>query len=219
MRVVFETDDNVSYDLKEDFGFICDFPEDMSAPAVRTNYVTIPGRNGELDLTEIDGNLYYEQLDFTIVAQKICRTSVQVFSAVREFINLFNGQRIKVILDNDEYYYDARVNISTYSKTGLVLFINIDVNAYPFRLQHEPTVINVTLTGTEQTVNLENGTMQVVPNIMASAPMSITYGNTTWAITAGTNIQIPSFILTKGDNEVSITGTGTISFTYTKGEF
>ena len=41
--------DETSYDLKEDLGWMTDFPESFNAPKVRTNYKTIPGRNGELE--------------------------------------------------------------------------------------------------------------------------------------------------------------------------
>lgn len=219
MRVRFETDDNVIYDLKSDLGWTCDFPLDMSIPAVRTNYVTIPGRNGELDLTEIDGNLYYEEVEFTLTLQKICRTSQQIFVAVREIANLFTGQRIKLFLNDDTYYYDARINVSGYYREGLTLMCDINVRAYPFRLQNTPTVVEAVLSSTEQTLALDNGTMQVVPTITTSAGATITYENATYSVTAGSGITIPNLVLRTGHNEVRVSGTGTISFTYTKGEF
>lgn len=219
MQVEFITDDNVSVDLYNDYGFICDFPMDMNAPNVRTNYVTIPGRNGELDLSEIDGYLYYEDIEFTIVAQKICRNSQQIFNAVRTFINQFNGQRIKIRLNNEQYCYDARVQIEDYQANGLALNMAIKVKAFPFRLQTTPTIVTETITGSAKTITLINGTMQVVPTITTSAAMSISYENVTYNIGAGTNIIIPNLVLKQGNNELEVTGTGTITFTYTQGEF
>lgn len=219
MRVRFEADDNVIYDLKTNFGWTCDLPDDISMPAVRTNYVVIPGRSGELDLTEIDGSIYYEDVEFTITAQRLCRTSEQAFTAVRQIANLFNGQRLKVFLNEDEYYYDARVNIRDFNKEGLLLLCEIDVKAFPFRLQSNPTVVSTTLSSTPKSVTLNNGTMQVVPTISSTDGALITYEGTSYAIGAGDNVLLPTFVLHSGNNVVSVTGTGTITFTYTKGEF
>lgn len=219
MRVRIETDDNVIYDLKTDFGWLCDLPDDISIPAVRTNYIEIPGRNGELDLTEIDGNLYYEDVDFTLQLQKICRTSQQVFDAVRQIANLFSGQRVKIFLNEDTYYYDARVDVNDFSKEGLKLVCDINVKAFPFRLQNEPTNVEVQLSSTEQTITLENGTMQVVPTISSTDGATITYGTATYSVSAGSGLTIPSFVLQQGNNEVRVSGTGTLTFTYTRGEF
>lgn len=219
MRVRFETDDNQIYDLKSDLGWICDFPTDMSIPSVRTNYVQIPGRNGDLDLTEIDGSLYYEDVEFTIILQKLCRTSEQVFESVRIVANLFSGQRIKIFLNDDTYYYDARVDVGKFSKEGLLLMCEVSAKAFPFRLQSAPTVVEAVLTSEEQTLNLSNGTMQVVPSISASAGATITFENATYSVSAGTGIIIPNMVLHSGNNVVKVSGSGTISFTYTQGEF
>lgn len=219
MRVRIETDDNVIYDMKTDFGWLCDFPDDISIPAVRTNYIEIPGRNGELDLTEIDGNLYYKDVEFTLQLQKICRTSEQIFNAVRQIANLFSGQRIKLFLNDDTYYYDARVDVNNYTREGLKLVCDINVKAFPFRLQSNPTIVEAQLSSTEQTLNLQNGTMQVVPTISSTDGATITFGNATYSVSAGSGLTIPTLVLQQGNNEVRVSGTGTLTFTYTKGEF
>lgn len=219
MQVVIQTDDNTQYDLYSDLGWICDYPTNMVAPQVRTNYKTIPGRNGVLDLTEIDGNLYYEDVEFTITAQKLIRASADIISATTTLMNLINGQRVKVILNNSAYYYDARVNVGDFLITGLNLSVSLNVKAFPYRLQITPTTVTATLSGTAQEITLLNGTMQLVPSITATGTATITYENNTYSISAGTNIQIPNMVLHEGSNTMSVTGTGNITFTYTQGIF
>lgn len=219
MQVVIQTDDNTQYDLYSDLGWICDYPSNMGAPQVRTNYKIIPGRNGVLDLTEIDGNLYYEDVEFAIEAQKLLRTSEDIIIATSELMNLFNGQRVRVILNNSSYYYDARISVGTFVRTGINMTVSLNIQAFPYRLQITPTTVTATLSPTEQTITLLNGTMQLVPSITTTGTATIVYENNTYTISSGTNIQIPNMILHEGSNTMTATGTGNITFTYTQGIF
>lgn len=219
MQVVIQTDDNTQYDLYSDLGWICDYPNNMGAPQVRTNYKIIPGRNGVLDLTEIDGNLYYEDVEFAIEAQKLLRTSEDIIIATSELMNLFNGQRVRVILNNSSYYYDARISVGTFVRTGINMTVSLNIQAFPYRLQITPTTVTATLSPTAQTITLLNGTMQLVPSITTTGTATIVYENNTYTISSGTNIQIPNMILHEGSNTMTATGTGNITFTYTQGIF
>lgn len=219
MRVRLVTDDNTAYDLKN-LGWMVDF-EEMTAPQPKTNFVDIPARSGFLDLTEVDGTVYYEPMVFTLVCRRICSRSEQILQYSRQMMNLFNGKSLRVYLNEDDYYYDARVSVGNFYRDGLVLGLEIQVNAYPYRLQSNPTSESYTISGS-RTITLLNDTMPVVPTISASASMIITMNDgsgTTFSISAGDNIVIPNLVIPAGGIGLTIEGTGTIGFTYTKGAF
>lgn len=217
MLTIFQVDET-SYDLKEDLGWMTDFPESFNAPKVRTNYKTIPGRNGELDLTEIDGHRYYEPIEFTIVANRLCRTSAEMIQYGSQLMNLFNGKRGRIYLDTADYYYDGRITVGAYERDGLRLGVELTIRAFPYRLAEEMTQITKTVSGSG-TVTLSNGNMSVVPTITSTASMTLAWDTYSVLISAGEDILVPDLVLEDGDTEITLTGTGTITFTYQEGIF
>jgi hypothetical protein len=89
----------------------------------------------------------------------------------------------------------------------------------PYKLEQFETAITVLPTGTA-TVTLTNTRMPVVPTITTSAEMTltITIAGVVYTINlaAGSHV-VPLLVLTEGDTEIGITGTGSITFTYRKG--
>lgn len=219
MEVLIRIDDNVEYTLSE-LGWHCDFT-DFEAPQTRTNYKTIPGRNGVLDLTEVDGQVYYEPVQFTLLAQRICRKGSDCATYLHQLMNLFNGKACQVFLfydpdSSNNMYYDGRIQIGQATRDQLVFNVELMVTAYPYRYEDGLHTESFTISGT-QTKTLHNLQMPVVPAITCSAAMTIVFNDTTWSINAGQNILLPNLVLGVGDSEISISGTGTISFTYQRG--
>ena len=217
MLTIFQVDET-SYDLKEDLGWMTDFPESFNAPKVRTSYKTIPGRNGELDLTEIDGYRYYEPIEFTIIANRLCRTSAEIIQYGSQLMNLFNGKRGRIYLDTADYYYDGRITVGAYERDGLRLGVELTIRAFPYRLAEEMTQITKTVSGSG-TVTLSNGNMPVVPTITSTASMTLAWDTYSVQISAGEDILVPDLVLEDGNTEITLTGTGTITFTYQEGIF
>lgn len=220
MRVRLVGENMVFYDLKTNLGWLVDF-EEMTAPAPKTNYIDIPGRSGYLDLTEVDGTVYYNPVSFTLVLRRICSPSETILSHIRQLMHLFHGKQMRVYLNEDTYYYDSRVTIGNYFREGLVLCCEMNVEAFPYRLETNATSVQKVVSGTAS-VRLPNADMPVVPTISASAGMTITMedgSGTTFSIQAGDNIVLPNLVIPAFGIDLTIQGTGTISFTYTKGAF
>lgn len=122
------------YDSSNDFGMI--LTSYTIAPATRkTNYVSIPGRNGDLDLSDYLG-VAYEDRTITITFFKM----LDKFSNLTDFqSNLetkLNGNRMKVIFSNDSnFYWDARISVDSINKLqGRAIEITITCNANPYKI-------------------------------------------------------------------------------------
>lgn len=211
--------DGTSYDLLTNLGWMTDFPDSFDAPAPRTNYKTIPGRNGDLDLTEIDGNVYYEPIEFTILCERICRTSDDIFTYGSQLMGYFHGKEAMVFLDTNDYYYQGRLSVGAFTRDGLKLSVELTVHAFPYRLATQGTLVTATLSNETKNVTLTNGQMRVVPTITTTATMTLAWDTYTATISEGSDIVIPDLVLEPGTNTISVTGTGTITFTYQKGIF
>ena len=200
-----------------DYGLIV-APYVIPMPEPQTNFVEIPGRDGALDLSEAFGTVRYADriIPLTLYARTPYDALVSAFAAD------VHGRRMNVILDRDPtYYYDARVTIEDVERHAGYCELSLECRAKPYKLEHFETTITVLPTG-NATVTLTNTRMPLVPTITVSAEMTLTYTlnekEYTVNLATGTHI-VPSLVLTEGDTEIEITGTGRITFTYRKGAF
>ena len=87
---------------------------ELGTPAVRKNTVTIPGRNGALDLTEaIAGFPLYDNATHKLTFDFQDGTYDEWVSVSGDLRGKIHGRRLPVVLGNDSYYYDARVSVDS----------------------------------------------------------------------------------------------------------
>ena len=200
---------------RADYGLIV-APYAIPMPEPQTNFVEIPGRDGALDLSEAFGTVRYSDrtIPLTLYARAPFDTLISAFAAD------VHGQRINVIFDRDPgFYYDARITIEDVERHWGYCELSLECRTKPYKLEQFETAITVLPTG-NATVTLTNTRMPVVPTITISAEMTLafTINGKGYSVTlpTGTHI-VPSLVLSEGDTEIGITGTGSATFTYRKG--
>ena len=200
---------------RADYGLIV-APYVIPMPEPQTNFVEIPGRDGALDLSEAFGTVRYADriIPLTLYARAPFDAAISAFAAD------VHGRRMNMIFDRDPtYYYDERVTLEDVERHAGYCELALKCRAKPYKLEHFETAITVLPSG-NATVTLANTRMPVVPTITVSAEMTLafTIGLIDYTVTllAGTHV-VPSLVLTEGDTEIGITGTGSITFTYRKG--
>lgn len=191
-------------------------PYAIPMPEPQTNFVEIPGRDGALDLSEAFGTVRYADriIPLTLYARAPFDTLISMFAAD------VHGRRKNVIFDRDPtYYYDARITLEDVERHWGYCELSLECRAKPYKLEHFETTITVLPTG-NATVTLTNTRMPVVPTITISAEMTLafTISEKHYSVTlpAGTHT-VPALVLSEGDTEIGITGTGSATFTYRKG--
>ena len=198
-----------------DYGLIV-APYAIPMPEPQTNFVEIPGRDGALDLSEAFGKVRYTDrvIELTLYARAPFDTLISAFAAD------IHGRRMNVIFDRDPtYYYDARVTIEDVERHWGYCELSVECRAKPYKLEQFETAITVLPVGTA-TVTLMNTRKLVVPSITVSAEMALafTIDGKDYSVTlpAGTHT-VPSLVLSEGDTEIGIMGTGSVTFAYRKG--
>ena len=200
---------------RADYGLIV-APYAIPMPEPQTNFVEIPGRDGSLDLSDAFGTVRYADriISLTLYARAPFDALVSTFAAD------VHGRRMTVIFDRDPtYYYDARVTVEDVERHAGYCELSLECRARPYKMEHFETTITVLPTGSA-TITLSNTRMPLVPTITVSAGMTLTFTlagkDYTVNLSVGTHV-IPSLVLSEGDTEIGITGTGRITFTYRKG--
>lgn len=191
--------------------------KEIGSPAVKSRKIEIEGADGALDLTDFFGEAKYEDVTHkfefsTIVPQP---EFLSLFSTVK---NALHGKKMRVILDDGpHYYYIGRLFVSSFTNEKSVGQVSIEAECEPYKYKLEKTVVSVAVSGA-QVINLTNGRKRAVPliNIEAAESLRIEYQGSIWDLGGGL-YTLPELELSEGVNSISVTGEGTITFTWQEG--
>ena len=190
-------------------------PKEMAAPAVKVRKIDIEGADSSLDYTDFFGEAKYEDVthkfDFsTTVPQS------EFLSLYSQIKNAIHGKKMRIILDDDPlFYYLGRVSVSPFTTDRNIGLVSIECDCEPYKLKIDKTVVSKAVTGSASII-LVNSRKRAVPEIKTTAAMTIAFGDFSRAVSAGT-FTLPELELVEGENIVTVTGTGTITFSYQEG--
>lgn len=189
--------------------------KELGSPAVKENKIDIPGADSTLDLTDFFGEPKYDDTvhKFRFYAMVPHKEFPSHFSKVK---NAIHGRRLPIILDDDPtFFYMGRCKVSSYTSERNIGMVSVECDCEPYKYKLNKTVVSKAVSGT-QVITLTNGRKRAVPEITTTTAMTIAFGGWSTATNAGT-FTIPELELVEGDNAVTVTGTGTITFTWQEG--
>lgn len=201
------------YHSYRDFNLILSSKE-IEAPAVKEKKVEIEGADGDLDLTDFFGEPKYSnarhKFNFTEVF-----TGTESLSAFAAIKNALHGKKKRVILDDDpSFFYVGRLFVTKFTDERNIGVLQIEADCEPYKYKLQPTIMSVTVDGT-QAVILTNSRKRAVPEVVidTAASLRLEYQGNIWDLGSG-SFTLPELELVEGENTVTVTGTGTVSFTY-----
>ena len=203
-----------NYHSYDDFHLILASKE-IGAPTVKTMKIDVAGADGSLDLTDYFGepkygNVIHKFQFSTIVPQS---EFAATFSAVK---NALHGKKMRVILDEyPHFYYVGRLTVSNFTSSKGIGSISIEADCEPYKYKLAKTVVSRAVNGTD-TIVLTNSRKRAVPEVVieAESSLNIVYqGSNVWDLGSG-SYTLPELELVEGENSVTVTGTGNITFTW-----
>jgi len=202
-----------------DLGLILSRKE-MGAPAVKSKKLDIDGADSALDLTDFFGEPKYEDVthrfDFsTNVPQS---EFLSLFSTIK---NAIHGKKKRIILDDDPlFYWWGRCYVSSFTSEKGIGTITVECECEPYKYKIDHTVIAQVVSGTHA-ITLQNGRKRAVPEVQVytegGGSITVDFRGNTWTLGKG-HYTLPELELTEGANIVTVTGTGTITFTWLEGD-
>lgn len=202
-------------DVQEEFGCWLKW-RTLSTPSPKTNYIQIPGRDGDLDLTEALGDVYYNDRNLQI---SLVHPSDVWYDDYEQLVSQFHGKQCHVKFGNDpDWYWTGRLEVGAYSAKDHDLSMTAKV--FPYKLSADEITESITVSGateeTAETVTLTAGRMNVTPQAVVTGSITLKWGSRTVALSEGT-YYVSGLLLTSGENEVDVWGTGTVTFKYRNG--
>lgn len=188
----------------------------------KTTYVDIAGGDGSADLTEANGEVRYKDrtLKFTFTMNPQGDLSDDAWEEKKtEISNILNGKCFLITRDIDpDYYYQGRCTVDEFKSDKRLRQFVVSAKVRPYKLKHIHTVVPVELTEEPKTIILANSRKTVVPWIECTEDNTrILFENAEYTTNKGTK-QILDICLKYGDNIVTVSGNGKITFTYQEGD-
>lgn len=205
------------YDSLLDFGlaigntdYIGDLVRDDSCLAF------VPGRPGPLDLSEnVFGDTPYQYRQIRIEFGGL-NNPAEWDQRISDFRNLFEGKQVKIWFWTDsQWYWTGKAHIVKFEHSRALGTFEFQI-PYADPYKHRETENEVASTATATVMILSNTLQKTVPTVINDAAITITKGQTSVELAAGTHL-VPELQLDPGDTEWSVTGAANVTIRYTEG--
>lgn len=193
---------------------------ELEPVSIRANYVEVPGRDGDLDLSTAltDGVPRYGNRNLTVSLECSEGTRLEREAMISTMINWLDGWRLNIILPDDpDHYLTGRVHVAREYNDPAHGAVTVTAVCDPWRYNVRETVVKLAASETEQEALLTNdGRRTVVPLLLIEgegASVSLKFGTASWVLSAG-SYQLPDLVLNQGGDVIKYSGTGSLTFTY-----
>jgi hypothetical protein len=194
----------------------------LAAPKPKTDYVSVWGRDGDIDLTEseTDGQVFYENRELTMDMVYMGEDWTDAYS---ELLDMLHGKECAVQFSNDPYWYWAgRIIASLYEHKPHSLTMSGIM--FPYKLSVAKVTRSATVSGAIESngveVVLPSSRMRVSPKVTVVAgtgeSVTLKWGTKTQTLSAGT-YYVRGLKVGSDDVTIKVWGTGTVTFEYRKG--
>lgn len=203
--------------------------KEIGLPSIQTKYVSIPLRDGDLDLTDVlSDRVHYGNRDIKLNMNSIVMPPVIKMS---EVANKLHGKKVHILFDDDpEWYYIGRLDMSSFKENRLGGEYVIKADCEPFKysisssgepwlwdpFDFEEGYINELedlVVDTSLTVTLIADEQLTYATITTDSQVTVTYNDISVVCAEGTTT-LYEFDFEPGENEITIEGQATVTINY-----
>lgn len=187
----------------------------------KTNYVSIDGMDGTLDLSEsLTGEIKYQDRVISASFWTDNGNYKDRDALLRSIVSQIHGKKIKIIEPDDpEHYFIGRVQIK--AKTNIIPYATFTIEAVcePWRYAINESVRRVEISSDDviDVVISNNGVKTLCPTITITGAVTVAYNGVSTSLTTGV-YKISDIKLYQGTNVISVSGNGSVTFTYTEAD-
>ena len=193
----------------------------LSDPEQKTSYVERIGGDGSHDLSTAmtDGIPRYKVRTLTATLELSEGDRNDREAVLNHLVDTLDGFVWQIVLpDRPEHYLSGRVHIAVTQSSPAYAAVTVTAVCEPWFYAKREKVISVTpIVDMEQTVQIRNtGRLAVVPTLISTGAVTLTYNNVTIEIGAGETVW-PSLLLTPGVHTLTFIGEGVLTISFREG--
>ena len=204
-------------------------------PDPKTQLVDIPGADGTVDLTEVNGRpAYQDRNGIELVFDLQDGDYRKWFVEYSEFAKHIHGKKVKMILDDEpNHYYMARIKLDGKRTNPVYGRVVLSGDADPFKYDllasNEPwlwdsfsfrtgvirNLGDVNITASNKTVTIRGAGIDTAPVFIVTQAnnLKLTYAGRTYTLKVGRN-RFPAVRVGEDDVILNFSGTGKMSIEY-----
>lgn len=205
----------------------------VSFPEAKTGQVDIPGANGLLDLSEVNGQICYKNRTLTLNFS-LLDDYTEWHDLSSKIARALHGKVVKCILPDDpNYYYEGRFSLQSTKNSDVLADFVFSGDVQPFKMERYTAAENwlwdlfsfengivrgyseISVSGS-LTLEVIGSDMPIVPEITCSAAMNVEIGGQVFELVEGVNKNY-DIVLGSGRNMMKFTGNGTVSIDFRGG--
>lgn len=190
--------------------------KDITPPEPKTYYVELDGMSGSLDLSEsLSNEICYEDRELKASFWTDAGNFKQRIQLLKKITSAIHGRKVKIIEPDDStHYLFGRPVIKKQNNILPYLEFEIEAKCEPWRYRIEETNREIELTKTSVPIIITNdGDKTVCPLITVYDDANLVMNNATVSLSAG-QYKISDIKLFSGANEIRVSGSGKLIFTY-----
>jgi hypothetical protein len=198
-----------------DWGLLLAKEPDIAPAEVKYKSVDVPAADGSLDLTEaLTPEPVYQHR--TLSLGLVFKGPEREWTWLRaEVENYCSGRRMQVrFSEDDTHYFMGRVQVKSFTKSGPVAVLQLEVDADPWRYKTSATRAEIDVpSGESYTLALHNERKRAVPTLTVGTEVRVDKldkeGLVVWSrdFTAGAYLVL-GLSLSQGETRLQITSTG-----------
>ena len=189
--------------------------KDVTPAEPKTNYITLDGAHGSLDLTEaLTGEVVFNDRTVTASFWTSEGTFNERLRVLQNIIAALHGKKVKIVEPDDpEHFFLGRVRVKSQSWDQVHMELTLEMTCEPWRYAINETERRVDMFGATDVVIHNHGDKSICPVITTTKRMSLTFNGQTVDLPVGT-YTVSDLRLPHGPNVISVTGYGTLTFRY-----
>ena len=193
---------------------------ELSSPAFQSNLVSIPGRDGLLDLSAaLTGEPRYLDRTLTVTLEISDGDRAAREAQIRKIVNQLDGLTHEIYLPDDSMHYlRGRVHVVRNYNDLAHGSVTVTATCDPWLYNRfeSSAMLNPTSETSQTTATLNNAgrkTVTPVVEVSEGATFNLTCGESSWSLSAGTYL-LPDFYLVPGETTIQYSGKGKTVFKY-----
>ena len=195
--------------------------KDIPDAEPKTNYITIDGMDGTLDLSEsLTGEIKYNDRTITASFWTDNGDYKDRNALLRSIVSQFHGKKIKIIEPDDpDHYFYGREKIKSQKNILPYAEFTIEAICEPWRYAINESVRRAEVES-ESVTNVvinNNGVKTLCPTITITGSVNVIYNGVKTSLTDGA-YKISNIKLYQGVNIIGVSGNGSATFTYTEAD-
>lgn len=195
--------------------------KDTTPPDIKTKYIDIDGFNGSLDASEsLTGEITFKDRKVSATFWTDEGNFKTRRARLNQITSLLHGRKVKIIEpDRPDRYYFGRCEITSIKEEPAYLTFKIEATCDPwsYKLEESVRIIPVAFPEEIDVVLYNYGRQTVCPNISVSGNITLDFDGVSTVLTDG-NYKVSNIRLKTGSNVVTVSGNGSVMFTYREGD-